>query len=882
MYIDESQESNVIVHEPITGNNEVLDTQYDGLLDNYGIFDSQEYFLSSDKKDKQEEFDKTKENKLEEINNEDNETKDIIGASSGTYRTYHSILSKKSKKSKEQPKKQTKKQRYSESFKIDNDHIPPFNSMKGRELFRYTIPYLYDKMVNFMKSESNSHSSSSNEIHTFQNDLSDFLQSNIGIEFLEHHFKENGIKSSLFKTIKSMLNVNISSLDIIQAKDDCMISQSQLKLFIRHCQFSLYRGGDDDDGDSIDKRKINNFYKFFIGPDKLGTESALFTEAIEEELKFKIHDIDDNASYVNIEDVIKLFIEVLLAEGNTIENNHIQFRFSFDGREISWGNIAFFIVPLGFSKTFPTQHWKSGFPFIIFTGDEKIEYYLKYCDTILEFTCKDKQTIIVDNIEYTIEFILTPDLKALKSSEILIPFEIFKNLEEERLLSLLKAYNIFDTNLNNLQKRIALYKYKNISEIKSKKYNKLTYTLLKKEIKKRKLSIEIHDKQALILILNCHFNKSKKYKDLTLQNLQKEIDKRELKIGDDTKKQYFVEKLNKIDSFYTKLLQIESKSIQSSDYSSLNVTQLNTKFKERSIPNIEHDYLISVLTNDDELEKKKDFNQVDIQDLKTFMVKRNLPIEITQKSALISMLKENDNENHYSNFKELKQELSERNISYEKSYDKSNLISLLKQNDSMLFSTKFEESKEFFIRKMDIVINILDDMNATTEVKDCISIKGTPNRSKKNMNIDSQPINKENNYGDEDYKKQSSKHKQETSSSNSISNEEKVLLKAVKEKLDNLVQHEFSEKNLMDYIKENLKNESVYSICPKCACSRNSIKFSMLNPEHSLFQEEFQFENLFNIKAIAYCNLHASERIVENVLGLTMKQNENVRNWVVC
>jgi len=123
MDIDESQESNVIVHEPITGNNEVLDTQYDGLLDNYGIFDSQEYFLSSDKKDKQEEFDKTKENKLEEINNEDNETKDIIGASSGTYRTYHSILSKKSKKSKEQ----TKKQRYSESFKIDNDHIPPFN-----------------------------------------------------------------------------------------------------------------------------------------------------------------------------------------------------------------------------------------------------------------------------------------------------------------------------------------------------------------------------------------------------------------------------------------------------------------------------------------------------------------------------------------------------------------------------------------------------------------------------------------------------------------------------------------------------------------------------------------------------------------------------------
>merc|ERR1712100_501865 len=105
---------------------------------------------------------------------------------------------------------------------------------------------------------------------------------------------------------------------------------------------------------------------------------------------------------------------------------------------------------------------------------------------------------------------------------------------------------------------------KNISEIKSKKYNKLTYTLLKKEIKKRKLSIEIHDKQALILILNCHFNKSKKYKDLTLQNLQKEIDKRELKIDDDTKKQYFVEKLNKIDSFYTKLLQIESKSIQSS------------------------------------------------------------------------------------------------------------------------------------------------------------------------------------------------------------------------------------------------------------------------------------------------------------------------------
>merc|ERR1712000_570035 len=147
MYIDESQESNVIVHEPITGNNEVLDTQYDGLLDNYGIFDSQEYFLSSDKKDKQEEFDKTKENKLEEINNEDNETKDIIGASSGTYRTYHSILSKKSKKIKrttketnketKQTKKQTKKQRYSESFKIDNDHIPPFNSMKGRELFRY-------------------------------------------------------------------------------------------------------------------------------------------------------------------------------------------------------------------------------------------------------------------------------------------------------------------------------------------------------------------------------------------------------------------------------------------------------------------------------------------------------------------------------------------------------------------------------------------------------------------------------------------------------------------------------------------------------------------------------------------------------------------------
>jgi len=38
---------------------------------------------------------------------------------------------------------------------------------------------------------------------------------------------------------------------------------------------------------------------------------------------------------------------------------------------------------------------------------------------------------------------------------------------------------------------------------------------------------------------------------------------------------------------------------------------------------------------------------------------------------------------------------------------------------------------------MDIVINILDDMNATTGVKDCISIKGTPNRSKKNMNIES-------------------------------------------------------------------------------------------------------------------------------------------------
>ena len=351
-----------------------------------------------------------------------------------------------------------------------NKYYPPTSSDKGRDLFKYTIPIIHQNLLIYMKAETN---------RTYESDLFDFLKSNCGQDLLLKYVStKEKISGKLKNELKSLFTIELSPIDIIQSKDECEMSLNTLRNLIISLQEKI-------------GTKKNNLYELLFGPSNVRKYNSLLNRAIEEVLGIKIFDVGENGSYVRIEDVLKLMIKAIIGNGGNFTNKNgkklLKVRFSFDGREIPWAKIGFFLVPLGFSDIFPTQHWKSVFAFLLYNGEENLEDYLKYCDCILEFTCQDECIIQVDDEEYIIELILVPDLKALRSSKVTYSFDRVSKLDEQTINTILaKDLKINPTTLSKQQKLINVYKYVNSTSV-VKNYTKWNIQQLQQELKNRNL-----------------------------------------------------------------------------------------------------------------------------------------------------------------------------------------------------------------------------------------------------------------------------------------------------------------------------------------------------------------------------------------------------------
>ena len=72
-----------------------------------------------------------------------------------------------------------------------------------------------------------------------------------------------------------------------------------------------------------------------------------------------------------MQDALLLITKALQANLENLDPKEpIRIRFSYDGRNISWGNVAFYLVPIDYELIFPPQLWKSAFSFIIYDGGE--------------------------------------------------------------------------------------------------------------------------------------------------------------------------------------------------------------------------------------------------------------------------------------------------------------------------------------------------------------------------------------------------------------------------------------------------------------------------------------------------------------------------------
>lgn len=159
--------------------------------------------------------------------------------------------------------------------------------------------------------------------------------------------------------------------------------------------------------------------------------NALFNRAIEEKLGIKIHNIYDKCSYIKMQDALLLITKALQVNLENLDPKEpIRIRFSYDGRNISWGNVAFYLVPIDYELIFPPQLWKSAFSFIIYDGGECMDDYVKYCKTILDFTQNTKRVLNVDGVEFSYELFDNSDLKAVRSGKVKYSIEYLTNLKE--------------------------------------------------------------------------------------------------------------------------------------------------------------------------------------------------------------------------------------------------------------------------------------------------------------------------------------------------------------------------------------------------------------------------------------------------------------------
>ena len=295
-------------------------------------------------------------------------------------------------------------------------HFLPTKSVQGRDLFRYTIPIIHHMISNlYCEGE-----------RLYQNDLFDFFSSKFGTELLVEYFNSSTCKisSKITDIIKSKLKVNVSPLALIQAKDESKMSLNQAVGFTKNTQ-------------TLTNERSRGIFKLFIGTRKLKEASAAINKGINQKLNIDIHEVGKSGHFVEIEGVIRLMI-LTIKEKQDIKNNKLTIRFSYDSRNVQLCRMAFFLVPLGYSNIFPCQKWTSAFPFLLYDGDEKMLDYFEYCDSILQFTCKEKQTVNVDNTEYTIKLIDVPDLHALFSSRVEYSFKQIDNLSFNNLRNLYK------------------------------------------------------------------------------------------------------------------------------------------------------------------------------------------------------------------------------------------------------------------------------------------------------------------------------------------------------------------------------------------------------------------------------------------------------------
>lgn len=314
------------------------------------------------------------------------------------------------------PVKITKDKMFSLVNGLGTKYYPPTSKTSATTLFTYQIPLIYSNILLYMDS-----SNISNE-RSYYDDLLTFLSSNIGIDIIcDAIDKIKNLKNNIPKKLLEKMKTNhldIKPLTFMEAKDKVIMPLNMYGGFARIIQKSLSNS--------------RNFYNTVIGPSKFKTYNALFNRAVEEVLNIKIHNIDDNCSYIKIQDVLSLIVKALKSNiQNFNSRTGIRLHFSYDGRNIPWGNVAFYLVPIDFPELFPPQKWDSAFTFIIFNGGECIDDYIKYCCSILDFTKDSELKLKVDDEFYTFIFVNNPDLKAIRSSFVTFSLDYVKNLKDE-------------------------------------------------------------------------------------------------------------------------------------------------------------------------------------------------------------------------------------------------------------------------------------------------------------------------------------------------------------------------------------------------------------------------------------------------------------------